>query len=135
MSHYRIRWGVLLVWGIIAFILTTQSDRVPMVHFMGRTIGSTEFGATLGHAVLFAVLTGALYLVLVIRLRLTFALFGVMAVTLTIGATTEMYQILLSGRTSSTADLLANWLGVFAAGFVIAYAHAVRRPAPVAQLQ
>jgi VanZ family protein len=127
MSRYRLRWVALLMWSMFAVILTTQPDRTPIVFLVSRTIGRTEFGATLGHTALFGILTLLLYLTLAIRLPLRFALFGAMGVTLTIGASTEVYQLLVSGRTPSTADLLANWLGVFAIGFVIAYAHAARQ--------
>lgn len=129
MNRYRVRWLVMLAWGMFALILTTQSDRVPLVRLVSRTIGSTELGATIGHAALFGMLTLLLYLALAMRFRLTLALFGAMAVTLMIGASTEIFQRLVVSRTSSTADLLANWLGVFAVGFMIAYAHAARRRA------
>lgn len=35
---------------------------------------------------------------------------------LLLGTSTELFQWFVAGRTSSLADLLANWLGVFVAG-------------------
>jgi hypothetical protein len=112
---------IVFVWGLFALILTTQTDQVPIVNLMVSTIGSTEVGATLGHAGLFGVLTAVGYLALTVRLPHRRALLLTMTLVLFIATSTELFQVQVTGRSSSLADLLANWLGVFIVSFVIAF--------------
>jgi hypothetical protein len=111
---------IVFVWGLFALVLTTQTDQVPLVHLMVATIGSTEFGATLGHAGLFGILTAVAYLALTIRLPRRCALLLTVGLVLSLATVTELFQVQVTGRSSSLADLLANWLGVFIVSFVIA---------------
>lgn len=120
------RWRVLrpiilLVWGLFAVILTTQTDQIPVVALMVSTIGSSEVGATIGHAGLFGTLTLLSYLALATFIRRHVALLLTLIVVLLLATITELFQTVVSGRSSSLADLLANWLGVFMVGFIIAY--------------
>lgn len=112
---------MLIVWGMFALVLTTQTDQMPLVKLVGSTIGSTEFGATLGHIGLFGVLTAVGYLALNHLLTRRQALSLTMLSALPIATTTELFQNVVSGRSSSLSDLLANWLGILLVGFVIAY--------------
>ena len=121
-----LRLMVLLVWGALAIILTTQSDRVPLVHLMTSTIGSTEFGDAFGHAGLFGVLTFALYMALAIRLKREWALPVAMFVVLSLGGITELSQFGVLHRAPSISDLLANSLGVFVVGFAMSYLSILR---------
>ena len=121
-----LRLMVLLVWGVLAIILTTQSDRVPLVHLMTSTIGSTEFGDAFGHAGLFGVLTFALYMALAIRLKRECALPLAMFVVLSLGGITELAQFGVLHRAPSISDLLANSLGVFVVGFAMSYLSILR---------
>jgi VanZ family protein len=117
---------VLAAWGILAIILTTQSDRLPMVHLMTSTIGSTELGDALGHAGLFGVLTFAVYMVMAVRLKREWALPLAMLVVLSLGGLTELSQFGVLNRAPSVSDLLANSLGVFVVGFAMSYLSILR---------
>src|SRR5260221_11811545 len=102
----RIEWRVLrliilLVWAIFALILTTQSDRVPLVHLMTSTIGSTDFGDSVGHAGLFGMLAGVAYLALSFRLSIRRALLLGMSFALAVGTSTELFQLLVADRATS----------------------------------
>lgn len=108
-------------WGIFALILTTQSDRVPLIRFMTRTIGSTDVGDAFGHAGLFGVLTFALYMVMSIKLKHEWALPAAMSTALFFGLATELAQIGVISRVASLSDLLANTLGIFVVGFFLSY--------------
>jgi VanZ family protein len=121
-----LRLLVLLAWGTLAIILTTQSDRLPLVHLMTSTIGSTEFGDAFGHAGLFGVLTFALYMALAIRFKREWALPVAMTVVLALGGITEISQFGVLHRAPSISDLLANSLGVFVVGFAISYLSMLR---------
>jgi len=116
-----IRLLILLVWGVLAIVLTTQSDRVPLVRLMTRTIGSTDVGDAVGHAGLFGVLTFAIYMVLAIKLKREWALPFAMLVTLVLGLVTELAQMGVISRVASLSDLLANALGIFVVGFTVSY--------------
>ena len=121
-----LRLLVLTAWGILAIILTTQSDRLPLVHFMTGTVGSTEFGDTFGHAGLFGVLTFAVYMALAIWLKREWALPLAMVLALSLGAVTELSQFGVLHRAPSISDLLANSLGVFVVGFAMSYLSILR---------
>ncbi|MCC6893743.1 MAG: VanZ family protein [Anaerolineae bacterium] len=116
-----IRLLILLVWGVLAIVLTTQSDRVPLVRLMTRTIGSTDVGDAVGHAGLFGVLTFAIYMVLASKLKREWALPFAMLVTLVLGLVTELAQMGVISRVASLSDLLANALGIFVVGFTVSY--------------
>ncbi len=126
-----LRLLVLAAWGIFAIILTTQSDRVPLVHLMTRTIGSTEVGDALGHAGLFGVLTFALYMVMARKLKREWALPLAMGIALILGLVTEVAQIGVTNRVASVSDLLANALGVFVVGFAMTYLSILRSRQPL----
>ena len=121
-----LRLMVLLAWGLLAMILTTQSDRLPLVHLMTSTIGSTEFGDAFGHAGLFGVLTFVVYMTLAIRLKREWALPLAMIVVLSLGGLTELSQFGVLNRAPSISDLLANSLGVFVVGFAMSYLSILR---------
>ncbi len=114
-----LRLMVVLVWGVFALILTTQSDRVPLVHLMTTTIGSTEFGDAFGHAGLFATLCLLLVVALSWRLPPYRALIVAMTIALAAGTSTELYQFLVADRGPSLSDLMANYLGIFVVAFVV----------------
>ncbi len=116
-----LRLVVLLAWGVLAIILTTQSDRVPLVHLMTSTIGSTELGDALGHSGLFGVFTFVLYMVFALKCRPEHAVLISMAIVLLLGGLTELGQFGVLHRAPSISDLLANSLGVFMIGFAISY--------------
>jgi hypothetical protein len=120
-QHLPLRTIVMLVWALFVVTLTTQTDSVPVVHMMVALIGRTELGATIGHASLFGLLTVIGYAALALWLPRRYALLLAMGISLTLGTATEFYQQQVAGRSSSLSDLLANWLGVFVAGFVVMY--------------
>jgi hypothetical protein len=122
----RLEWRVLrliilFIWAIFALILTTQSDRVPLVHLMTSTIGSTDFGDSVGHAGLFGMLVAVAYFALSLRLTPRRALLLAMSLALVAGTTTELFQLLVADRATSLSDMLSNWLGVFIVGFSISF--------------
>ncbi|MEO8607056.1 MAG: VanZ family protein [Chloroflexota bacterium] len=122
-----LRLIMLLVWGIFALILTTQSDRVPLVHLMTSTIGSTDFGDSMGHAGLFGMLAVVAYFALSLRLPLHRSLLLAMSLALMIGTSTELFQLFVADRATSLSDMLANWLGVFVVGFAISFLSSIPR--------
>ena len=126
LGYIPLRLIVLIAWGIFAIILTTQSDRLPIVHLMTSTIGSTEVGDAVGHAGLFGVLTFTVYMALSIRLKQEWALLLAMGVVLALGGITEISQFGVWHRAPSISDLLANSLGVFVIGFFISYVSILR---------
>ena len=121
-----LRLMALIAWGVLAIVLTTQSDRLPLVHLMTSTIGSTEFGDAFGHAGLFGVLTFAVYMVVAIRFKREWALPLAMALVLSLGGLTELSQFGVLHRAPSVSDLLANSLGVFVVGFALSYLSILR---------
>ncbi len=125
-GYLPLRLLVLTAWGILAIILTTQSDRVPIVHLMTSTIGNSEIGDALGHAGLFGVLTFALYTALATRLKRECSLLLAMGSVLLLGGITELSQFGVLGRAPSVSDLLANSLGVFVVGFVLSFLSVLR---------
>jgi VanZ family protein len=126
LGYIPLRLIVLIAWGIFAIILTTQSDRLPLVHLMTSTIGSTEAGDAIGHAGLFGVLTFVVYMALSIRLKQEWALLLAMGVVLALGCITEISQFGVLHRAPSISDLLANSLGVFVVGFFVSYVSILR---------
>jgi hypothetical protein len=118
-NNIPVRIMLMLVWGLFALVLTTQSDRVPLVHLMTSTVGATEIGATLGHAGLFGILMLLVYVALAIRLPRLAALLLAMLVVGALGPLTEWSQSGLFGRDPSMTDLLADWLGIFMVGFAL----------------
>lgn len=131
LSFTPLRLLVLAAWGIFAIILTTQSDRVPLVYLMTRTIGSTEVGDALGHAGLFGVLTFALYRVMALKFKPEWALLLAMGIALSLGLVTELAQIGVASRVASLSDLLANALGIFVVGFAMSYLSILRSRQPL----
>jgi VanZ family protein len=121
MQKLSLRALVLVTWAVFAVILTTQTDRVPVVRLMVVTIGSTAIGDALGHAGLFGTLAFVCYAALVIRLPQRRALPLAMLLALAAGTATECYQLGVAGRSSSLSDLLANWLGIFIVGFAVLF--------------
>lgn len=119
MSKIVLRVLVPLVWLIFALILTTQTDHIPVVQLMIATIGSTDVGDAIGHAGLFGLLAFAGYATFTIRLPRRRALLLAVALALVAGTATEFYQVFVAGRSASLSDLLANWLGILAVGFII----------------
>lgn len=120
-QYLSFRMLVMLVWALFVLTLTTQTDRVPVVHVMIALIGRTELGATVGHASLFGLLTAIAYAALALRLPPRHALLLAMGLALALGTATEFYQHAVDGRTASLSDLLANWLGVFVVAFGVVY--------------
>ncbi len=121
LNHIPIRTLMLLVWGALALSLTMLPKSVPLVGRLSRSLGSTPIGAALGHAGLFGGLLVMLYLALRLRLSHAFALLLALGVVLFISTGTELFQAPLADRDASLVDMLANWLGVFAAGFCVSY--------------
>jgi hypothetical protein len=115
------RFLILLVWALFAIMLTTQSDRIPLVHLMTSTIGSTDFGDSLGHAGLFGMLACVSYLALSLHFPIRPALLLAMTLALAAGTGTELFQRLVADRATSLSDMMANWLGVFVVGVVVAF--------------
>lgn len=121
MQKYSLRAVVLVVWAVFAVILTTQTDRVPVVHLMIATIGSTDIGDAIGHAGLFGTLAFVCYAAFASRLPRRRALPMAMLLALAAGTATELYQLDVTGRSSSLSDLLANYLGIFVVGFAVLF--------------
>ncbi len=121
-----LRLMALSAWGVLVIVLTTQSDRLPLIHLMTSTIGSTGFGDAMGHSGLFGVLTFAVYVVMAIRLKQELALPLAMTVVLLLSGLTELSQFGVLHRAPSISDLPANSLGVFVVGFTMSYFSVLR---------
>jgi hypothetical protein len=119
MSKVALRVLAPLVWLIFALMITTQTDRVPVVHLMVATIGSTDIGDAIGHAGLFGTLAFVCYAALAFWLPRRRALSLAMLLALAAGTATELYQLDVVGRSASLSDLMANWLGIFIVGFAM----------------
>ena len=130
MTNTPARIALMLAWGLFALVLTTQSDHVPLVHLMTSTIGSSEIGATVGHAVLFGMFAWVLDLSLAIWLPRSVALILAMLAVGLLGPLTEWLQAGLFGRTPSVTDLLADWLGILIVGFALTFAAQLRSQHP-----
>lgn len=118
-NHLRII--ALLVFGTFTIILTTQPTQLPLIYYTKALTGGTAFGAAVGHAGLFAVLTAVTYFTFALRLPLKAAIAWSMGIVLLCGTMTELFQLTVPSRGYDLADLLANWLGVFMIGFVVVY--------------
>ena len=89
---------------------------------MTSTIGSTDFGDSIGHAGLFGTLAGIAYVALSLQLTPRHALLWAMILALATGTGTELFQLFVADRATSLSDMLANWLGVFVVAFTISFA-------------
>ena len=114
-----LRWLSMTAWAILVLLLTTLPGDSPLVRRLTWLIGDTELSGVIGHMSLFLLLTSLVWVALRQGFRSRSALLLAMALTLLLGTSTELFQWFVAGRTSSLADLLANWLGVFVAGFVV----------------
>ena len=121
-----LRWLTLAAWGLTVLLLTTLPGDTPVVKTLMRLLGNTEFGAVMGHMGLFTLLTILLYTALCQWLRVHVALLVAMCFVLLLGTTTELFQWFVDGRNTTIADLMANWLGVFIAGFTIEHLLLIR---------
>lgn len=116
-----LRWFSMLAWAIIVTLLTVLPGHVPPVSVLSRWLGGTEFSGVLGHLLLFSLLTVLVWQALAQWFRARQALLMAMLAVLMLGTTTELAQWFVAGRMSSLTDLLANWLAVFSAGFLLSY--------------
>ncbi|GAB1422026.1 hypothetical protein MASR2M15_22330 [Anaerolineales bacterium] len=74
---------------------------------------------TMGHMLLFGFLESLLFLAFLLWMRWRWALILAVGVMVPIAIVSEIAQDSLMGRTPSMADLMANFVGIFALGFVI----------------
>ncbi len=114
--------GAAALVGVIA--LTTLPGRVRVINAVHNILDHIFWGDMIGHFALFAALTFVLFWMLrrAARLRVSLALWLTVFTGVMIGGITEYLQQYSPGRAVDRADLMANWLGVFAAATVIMYA-------------
>jgi hypothetical protein len=119
------RWALLILFGLGVVALTILPRNFFMIRFIHEVISTVVWGDLIGHASLFGALTLLLYRTL--RWHLGFSPSIWLAVTIggMIGGLTEWMQRYAAGRDMDRADLMANWLGVAAAGMLICYLQAV----------
>ncbi len=121
LDYIPMRWLGMAVWGLFVLLLTTLPANVPLVKVLSDMIGNSESAGMVGHLGLFSILTlltcGALIQWFSPRYAVPIAMMGV----LLLGTTTEFFQWFVLDRNSTMADLFANWLGVFMAGFLVSY--------------
>lgn len=115
------RWLILLMWIGAVLLLTTLPRSFPGIRTIARLLGGSDVNDAIGHGFLFASLTVVLYWALRWRLRFAFAFWLTIALVLVLSTGTEYAQQFASGRTVSLSDLLANWVGIFAAATVISF--------------
>ena len=116
-----IRWLGVIVWGVFVLMMTTLPGWIPIVFVPATVIGTTSIMSTIGHGMLFGILTLLLWRTLNQWLESPIALGISMFVVLCLAASTETFQWFVSTRNASLDDLLANFLGVFVFGFAISY--------------
>jgi VanZ family protein len=120
-------WLMMALWGLLVMLLTTLPGETPLVQTLTQLIGGTEFSSVMGHMMLFLLLTVLLYMALQQWVAARYAVLVAMLFVLMLGTTTEFFQWFVTGRDSTIADLIANWLGVFVAGFLIDHLLLLRR--------
>lgn len=120
---------ILLGWGMFVVVLTIAPGTTPWFSMLNNTFGQLELLllTTMTHALLFAILTVFMWRALSLWVGNHAGLLAAMLICLMAGTTTEFAQYFIIERSISLADLLANWLGVFVAGFPISYALSLRR--------
>lgn len=119
MKHIRI--SILIFWGGLALLLTTMPGETPILRNLIHVLDHLRYGDTIGHIFLFGSLTLVIFWVLSNGIAPIYALPLAMMMAFTAGTLTELSQGYLADRAMTISDLLANWLGVFAAGFCISY--------------
>ena len=121
LEFLPIRWLGLIVWGTFVILMTTLPGWFPIVFIPANIIGRTSVMSTIGHGVLFGILTLLMWHTLNQWYESPIALGISMLVTLSLGTSTETFQWFVSTRNASIDDLLANYLGVFVIGFGVSY--------------
>jgi hypothetical protein len=122
-----LRWLSMAAWATLVLLLTTLPGDTTLVKSLSWLIGGTELSGVIGHMALFLLLTALVWVALRQWFRARTAVLLAMAFTLLLGTSTELLQWFVAGRTLSLADLLANWLGAFVAGFAVQQVLLVRR--------
>lgn len=128
-----LRW-LVLVGAVIAagfavgvtVLLTTLPRTFPGIRTIARLLDGSDVNDAIGHALLFGLLTLAVYGALRLRLRFAFAFWLSLGLVLALSTATEWAQRFSAGRTVSLSDLLANWVGVLAVGTVISFCSRTR---------
>lgn len=115
----RFLWLAMAAWGTLVLLLTTLPGDTRLIRTLSGLLGGTELSGAVGHMGLFLLLTALVWVALRQWLRARTALLVTMAFALLLGMSTELFQWFVAGRDASLADLLANWLGVFVAGFAV----------------
>ena len=115
-------WLVLApLWMLIVILLTTLPSSIPPMDALTGWVGSAEVNGVVGHFNLFSLLTLLLWQALRQYFTRRQALLMTMLAVLLLGTTTELFQWFVAGRMSTMIDLLTNWLGAFAAGFLLSF--------------
>jgi VanZ family protein len=97
---------------ILVFYLMTAPDTSPGVSEASNLLGGTEITDSIGHVILFALLSAAWYIGFRYRWSPKRAFYQTVAVAILIGTATELFQGIVPHRGMALGDLLANWSGV-----------------------
>jgi VanZ family protein len=122
-----IRWTGIGTGVLFVLLVTTLPLSIPLMRYLSRMAGSVRFGDSITHICLYALLMLLLYAALrEWRLHWQWALPLALIAALGAGVATEYAQRFVGSRSFTLADLLANWVGAFAAAFALSYYHLIR---------
>lgn len=122
---------ILLVCAALVIALTTLPTSVRLIGIVRRLIvveGHPNLSDAIGHAALYALLTGVIYWALRSRVGFGWALAIALGASLVAGAATEFLQQYSPGRAMVLSDLLANWLGAMTVALLISFRRSSRSP-------
>lgn len=120
MLNQRTWYGIgMLMWLIVVLALTMLPGRGAFMQHIAGYFGRSDLHGALGHMGLMASLLWVLFSGLSRMMKAKYALLLSVILVFTIGTATELYQADVYGRASTLADLLGNWVGTFASGYIL----------------
>ena len=111
----------LTAWAAATIILTILPGDNVILRAMFRLMNHIRHIDAMLHTALFASLTVVFWLLLRHWIKSRHMLLVAMALALLTGTLTELEQTNVAHRSVTVSDMMGNWLGVFAAGFVLSY--------------
>lgn len=116
LTHPALRWLYALGWTSLALVTLLQSSSQPVIGPPappGAPSLSRELLLTLGHVVVFSLLTALWWWALAASMNPHTALMVAVMIALALGTLTEIGQAAMPDRAASWVDLIVNWLATF----------------------
>jgi len=111
----------MVLWVAVVLALTLLPGRGALMRMIAQFFGRSEWHGTLGHMALMASLVAVLFIGMSQMIIPRYALLLSVALVFVIGTLTEIAQGDVYGRSRTLADLLGNWVGTFAMGYVFSF--------------